>query len=84
MFRNLLGDGRRFGVRFEYAEQPRPEGLAQALVIAEDLLDGGPSALILGDNVFYGNELEKTLADADARKEGATIFGYHVSDPSIY
>ncbi len=84
MFRKLLGDGSRFGVRFEYAEQPRPEGLAQALVIAEDFLDGGPSALILGDNVFYGNELEKTLADADARKEGATIFGYHVSDPSIY
>ena len=84
IFRKLLGDGSRFGTRFEYAEQARPEGLAQALVIAEDFLDGGPSALILGDNVFYGNELEKTLADADARKEGATIFGYHVSDPSIY
>ncbi|MBT4667891.1 MAG: glucose-1-phosphate thymidylyltransferase RfbA [Opitutae bacterium] len=84
MFRKLLGDGSQFGVSFEYAEQPRPEGLAQALIIADDFLAGSPSALILGDNVFYGNELEMTLAEADARREGATIFGYHVSDPTSY
>ena len=84
MFKKLLGDGSQFGVSFEYAEQPRPEGLAQALIIADDFLVGSPSALILGDNVFYGNELESTLAEADARKEGATIFGYHVSDPTSY
>ena len=84
MFRKLLGDGSQFGVSFEYAEQPRPEGLAQALIIADDFLEGSPSALILGDNVFYGNELEMTLAEADARREGATIFGYHVSDPTSY
>jgi len=84
MFRKLLGDGSQFGVSFEYAEQPRPEGLAQALIIADDFLAGSPSALILGDNVFYSNELEMTLAEADARREGATIFGYHVSDPSSY
>ena len=84
MFRKLLGDGSQFGVSFEYAEQPRPEGLAQALIIADDFLAGSPSALILGDNVFYGNELEMTLAEADARREGATIFGYRVSDPTSY
>jgi glucose-1-phosphate thymidylyltransferase len=84
MFRKLLGDGSQFGVSFEYAEQPRPEGLAQALIIADDFLAGSPSALILGDNVFYGNELESTLAEADARLQGATIFGYHVSDPTSY
>ena len=84
MFRKLLGDGSQFGVSFEYAEQPRPEGLAQALIIADDFLAGSPSALILGDNVFYGNELEMTLSEADARREGATIFGYHVSDPTSY
>ena len=84
MFRKLLGDGSQFGVSFEFAEQPKPEGLAQALIIAENFLEGAPSALILGDNVFYGTELETTLADADARREGATIFGYHVSDPTIY
>jgi glucose-1-phosphate thymidylyltransferase len=84
MFRKLLGDGSQFGVSFEYAEQPRPEGLAQALIIADDFLAGSPSALILGDNVFYGNELQSTLAEADSRREGATIFGYHVSDPTSY
>ena len=83
-FQKLLGDGSRFGVRFEYAEQPSPDGLAQALTIGEDFLNGSPSALILGDNVFYGHELEKILADADANLAGATIFGYHVSDPSNY
>lgn len=83
-FRNLLGDGSRFGVSFEYAEQPKPEGLAQALVIAEDFLDGGHSALILGDNLFHGHDLEQILAKVDARAQGATIFGYHVANPTCY
>jgi glucose-1-phosphate thymidylyltransferase len=83
-FKELLGDGSRFGVRFEYAEQPSPDGLAQALTIGEGFLDGSPSTLILGDNVFYGHELERILSDADAHREGATIFGYHVADPSNY
>jgi glucose-1-phosphate thymidylyltransferase len=83
-FKELLGDGSRFGVRFEYAEQPSPDGLAQALTIGEDFLSGSPSTLILGDNVFYGHELERILSDADAHREGATIFGYHVADPSNY
>ena len=83
-FKQLLGDGSRFGVSFEYAEQPNPEGLAQALTIGEDFLDGSPSVLILGDNVFYGHELERILSDADQSAEGATVFGYHVADPSSY
>ena len=83
-FKELLGSGERFGVRFEYAEQPSPDGLAQALIIGEEFLNGSPSTLILGDNVFYGHELEKTLAGANERTAGATIFGYHVSDPISY
>ena len=83
-FKELLGTGERFGVRFEYAEQPSPDGLAQALIIGEDFLQGSPSTLILGDNVFYGHELEKTLADANEHVAGATIFGYHVSGPVSY
>ena len=84
VFRKLLGDGSRFGVNFTYAEQPKPEGLAQALIIADDFLDVCPSALILGDNIFHGHDLEQVLANADSRSQGATIFGYHVSDPTIY
>ena len=84
MFKELLGDGSRFGVSFSYAEQPSPDGLAQALIIAEEFLDGAPSTLILGDNIFYSNELEQILAEADNREYGATIFGYHVSDPTSY
>jgi glucose-1-phosphate thymidylyltransferase len=84
MFRELLGDGSRFGVSFSFAEQPSPDGLAQALIIAEDFLDGDPSTLILGDNIFYSNELEQILTEADNRPMGATIFGYHVSDPTSY
>ena len=84
MFKELLGNGSRFGVSFSFAEQPSPDGLAQALIIAEEFLDGAPSTLILGDNIFYGNELEQILADASNRTSGATIFGYHVSDPTSY
>ena len=83
-FKDLLGNGERYGVQFEYAEQPSPDGLAQALIIAEDFLKGSPSALILGDNVFYGHELERTLSNAHENQSGATIFGYHVSDPRSY
>ena len=83
-FKNLLGDGSRFGVSFSYEEQPNPDGLAQAFLIGERFLGESPSALILGDNVFYGHELEQTLDDANAKMDGATIFGYHVSDPENY
>ena len=84
MFRELLGDGARFGVSFSFAEQPSPDGLAQSLIIAEEFLGGAPSTLILGDNIFYSNELEQILSDADNRPTGCTIFGYHVSDPTSY
>ena len=84
MFQELLGDGSRFGLTLSYVEQPSPDGLAQALILAEDFLNGAPSALILGDNIFYSNELEQILAEADSRPSGATIFGYHVSDPTSY
>ncbi len=84
MFKDLLGDGSRFGVSFSFQEQPSPDGLAQALIIAESFLNGSPSTLILGDNIFYSNELEQILAEAGRKKKGATIFGYHVSDPSSY
>jgi glucose-1-phosphate thymidylyltransferase len=81
MFKELLGDGSRFVVSFSCEEQPSPDGLAQAFIIGEQFLGDAPSTLILGDNVFYGHELEKTLSDANAKKFGATIFGYHISDP---
>ena len=84
MFQELLGDGSRFGLTLSYVEQPSPDGLAQALILAEDFLNGAPSTLILGDNIFYSNELEQILAEADSRPSGATIFGYHVSDPMSY
>ncbi|MDC0368873.1 glucose-1-phosphate thymidylyltransferase RfbA [Opitutales bacterium] len=84
MFQELLGDGSRFGLTLSYVEQPSPDGLAQALILAEDFLNVAPSTLILGDNIFYSNELEQILAEADSRPSGATIFGYHVSDPTSY
>ena len=84
MFKKLLGDGSRIGMEFSYAEQPRPEGLAQALIIAEDFLAGAPSALILGDNLFYGHSFSQKVIEANQRREGATIFGYHVADPVSY
>jgi len=84
LFRQLLGDGSDWGLRLEYAEQPEPEGLAQALVIAEAFLDGGPSCLILGDNIFHGGGLGEVLERAAGREHGATVFGYWVRDPERY
>ena len=83
-FRDLLGDGSRFGVRFAYAEQPRPEGLAQAFLIGREFLAGGPAALVLGDNIFYGHGLGETLRAAGRLTEGGLIFGYPVQDPERY
>jgi glucose-1-phosphate thymidylyltransferase len=84
LFRQLLGDGSDWGIRLEYAVQPEPEGLAQALIIAEDFLDGAPSCLILGDNIFHGGGLREVLTRATAECEGATVFGYWVRDPERY
>lgn len=86
LFRRLLGDGTQFGVRFSYAEQPSPDGLAQAFTIAADcgFLINEPAALILGDNLFYGHDLTNALKTAVSRDTGATIFGYHVSDARTY
>ncbi len=83
-FRDLLGDGEQWGVSFTYAVQPEPNGIAQALIIAEGFLDGQPSALILGDNIFYGANLFTTLQAAGMRGAGATVFGYYVQDPERY
>ncbi|WP_298914910.1 glucose-1-phosphate thymidylyltransferase RfbA [uncultured Algimonas sp.] len=83
-FEHLLGDGSNYGIRLSYAVQPSPDGLAQALIIAEDFLNGHPSALILGDNLFFGDEFELALRRAQQRKTGATVFGYHVSNPGDY
>lgn len=83
-FQRLLGDGSQWGLDLHYGLQPSPDGLAQALIIAEEFLDGAPSALILGDNIFYGNELRTLLASADARAEGASVFVYQVADPERY
>jgi glucose-1-phosphate thymidylyltransferase len=83
-FQTLLGDGRRWGIALEYAEQPRPEGLAQAFLIGARFLGGGSAALILGDNLFYGNALGGQLQARVAENRGATIFAYHVRDPQRY
>ena len=83
-FKRLLGDGSQWGIHLEYKIQPSPDGLAQAFILAEDFLDGAPSAMVLGDNIFFGHGLPKALAAADAQADGATVFGYHVSDPERY
>jgi len=83
-FKRLLGDGSQWGIRLEYKIQPSPDGLAQAFILAEDFLDGAPSAMVLGDNIFFGHGLPQVLAAADAQENGATVFGYHVSDPERY
>lgn len=84
LFERLLGDGSAFGVKFSYEVQPSPDGLAQAFLIGEEFLDGAPAALVLGDNLFYGHELVRTLKNADERKDGSTIFGYNVANPTAY
>ena len=84
LFRRLLGDGSQFGISLQYAEQPRPEGLAQAYHIGAEFVGDKPSALVLGDNIFYGQYFSEAVENADARVEGATIFGYHVAEPSAY
>jgi len=84
LFQRLLGDGSQFGLQLSYAEQAKPDGLAQAFVIGADFVGDSPSALILGDNLFYGQDLTVALERASKRETGATIFGYHVSDPAAY
>jgi len=83
-FQQLLGDGSQWGVNLQYAVQPSPDGLAQAFLIGEDFLDGAPSTLVLGDNIFYGHDFEHLLAGADQRAQGASVFAYHVHDPERY
>jgi len=83
-YERVLGDGSQWGISLSYKEQPSPDGLAQAFILAEDFLDGAPSALILGDNIFFGHGLPEVLAAADAKQHGATVFGYHVNDPERY
>ncbi len=83
-FRDLLGDGSRWGLSLSYAVQPSPDGLAQAFLIGEQFIGEGPSALILGDNIFYGHDLSQSLQRANARGDGATVFAYPVQDPERY
>ncbi len=83
-FEQLLGDGSQWGMKLQYAIQPSPDGLAQAFIIGEKFLAGAPSALVLGDNIFYGHDLHKLLMQADASEMGATVFAYHVQDPERY
>jgi len=83
-FVELLGDGSQWGMNIQYAVQPSPDGLAQAFIIGKDFVGNDPSALVLGDNIFYGHDLVKLLASADARAQGASVFAYHVHDPERY
>ncbi len=84
LFKQLLGDGSQLGLEFQYAEQPRPEGLAQAFVIGRDFIAGEPVCMVLGDNIFYGHGLTKVLTQAAATEDGAVVFGYWVKDPQRY
>lgn len=84
LFKALLGDGTQWGLHIRYAEQPSPDGLAQALIIGADFLGDAPAALVLGDNIFYGHSFPEILATADSYMDGATIFAYHVHDPERY
>ncbi|HSD16487.1 MAG TPA: glucose-1-phosphate thymidylyltransferase RfbA [Thermomonas sp.] len=84
LFRHLLGDGSQWGMKIEYAAQPSPDGLAQAFLIGREFLDGSPSCLVLGDNIFYGQGLTQLLKRAHAQESGATVFGYWVRDPERY
>ena len=83
-FQQLLGDGSQWGMNLQYAVQPSPDGLAQAFIIGADFIGNAPSALVLGDNLFYGNDFEPLLKAADAQPSGATVFAYHVHDPERY
>jgi glucose-1-phosphate thymidylyltransferase len=83
-FEQLLGDGSQWGIRLQYAVQPSPDGLAQAFLIGEDFLAGAPSALVLGDNIFYGHDFHELLGSAQRRIEGSSVFAYHVHDPERY
>ena len=83
-FQRSLGDGSQWGISLSYIVQPSPDGLAQAYILAEDFLDGAPSAMVLGDNIFFGHGLPEILADADENTDGGTVFGYHVADPERY
>jgi glucose-1-phosphate thymidylyltransferase len=83
-FEDLLGDGSRWGIHLDYCVQPSPDGLAQAFILGRDFVDGHPSALVLGDNIFYGHDLRSMLAAATTRERGASVFAYHVNDPERY
>ncbi|MBL4574759.1 MAG: glucose-1-phosphate thymidylyltransferase RfbA [Opitutaceae bacterium] len=83
-FQRLLGDGSNYGIKLSYEVQESPDGLAQAFLIGEDFINNSPVTLILGDNLFYGHDFEQTLKNASAKESGATVFGYHVSDPTSY
>ena len=83
-FQQLLGDGSQWGINLQYAVQPSPDGLAQAFLIGDKFVGNSPSALVLGDNIFYGHDLVNLLADADKKPSGATVFAYHVQDPERY
>jgi glucose-1-phosphate thymidylyltransferase len=83
-FQRLLGDGSKWGITIEWIIQPSPDGLAQAYILAEDFLDGAPSAMVLGDNIFFGHDLQALVKDASAQASGGTVFGYQVADPERY